>query len=183
MNFVTHLECALCRARHDHTTLQNLCTECQRPLWVKYDLAAIGKRIGKEAFMERASTLWRYTELLPVRNLDEVVSLGETMTPLLETRKLAAHFGVAHLWVKDESRLPTGSFKARGMALAISKAKEFGVTRVACPTAGNAGGAMAAYAARAGMEAYVFMPQDTPGINQKECFLAGAKTWLVNGLI
>jgi threonine synthase len=105
------------------------------------------------------------------------------MTPLLETKRLASHFGVDHLWVKDESRLPTGSFKARGMALAISMAKKFDVTRVACPTAGNAGGAMAAYAARAGMEAYVFMPEDTPSINQKECFLAGAKTFLVNGLI
>jgi threonine synthase len=152
-------------------------------LSVKYDLAAIGKRIGRAALMDRPSTLWRYIELLPVRNPVETVSLGETMTPLLETKKLAAHFGGVHLWIKDESRLPTGSFKARGMALAISKAKEFGVNRVACPTAGNAGGAMAAYAARAGMEAYVFMPQDTPRINQKECFLAGAKTYLVNGLI
>jgi threonine synthase len=183
LNFVTHLECALCHTRHDHTTLQNLCTKCQRPLWVKYDLAAVSKTINKAALLERPPTLWRYAELLPMRNLDHVVSLGETMTPLLETRRLAAHFGVAHLWIKDESRLPTGSFKARGMALAISKACEFGVRRVACPTAGNAGGAMAAYAARAGMEAYVFMPDDTPSINQKECFLAGAKTYLVNGLI
>jgi threonine synthase len=111
------------------------------------------------------------------------VSLEETMTPLLETRRLALHFGLPSLWIKDESRLPTGSFKARGMALAISKAQEFGVRRVACPTAGNAGGAMASYAARAGMEAFGFMPEDTPSINQKECFLAGAKTYLVNGLI
>jgi len=183
LNFVTHLECALCHTRHDHNVLQNLCTHCQRPLWVKYDLATIGKRIKKAALLDRPSTLWRYIELLPVSNPAEVVSLGETVTPLLETKKLAAHLGVAHLWVKDESRLPTGSFKARGMALAISKAKEFGVSRVACPTAGNAGGAMAAYAARAGMESYVFMPQDTPSINQKECVLAGAKTYLVNGLI
>src|SRR5215470_4629933 len=105
------------------------------------------------------------------------------MTLLFQTNRLGAHFGVENIWVKDESRLPTGSFKARGMALAISKANEFGVKRVACPTAGNAGGAMASYAARAGMEAYVFMPEDTPSINQKECFLAGAKTFLVNGLI
>jgi threonine synthase len=105
------------------------------------------------------------------------------MTPLLEAKRLAAHYGLTNLWIKDESRLPTGSFKARGMALAISKAKEFGVKRVACPTAGNAGGAMAAYAARAGLEAYVFMPDDTPSINQKECFLYGARTFLVNGLI
>jgi threonine synthase len=183
LNFVTHLECALCHTRLDHTRLQNLCTECQRPLWVKYDLSAIAKRMTKAALLERPATLWRYAELLPVRNVEESVSLGETMSPLLEVRRLAAHFGFTHVWIKDESRLPTGSFKARGMALAISKAKEFGINRVACPTAGNAGGAMAAYAARAGMEAFVFMPEDTPSINQKECFLAGAKTYLVNGLI
>ena len=180
-NFVTHLECALCYKRHDALSAQNLCTDCQRPLWVKYDLAAVRKKASKAALTQRPTTLWRYHELLPL--CDEAVSLGETMTPLLEAKRLAAHFGMANLWIKDESRLPTGSFKARGMALAVSKAKEFGITRVACPTAGNAGGAMAAYAARAGMEAYVFMPDDTPAINQKECFLAGAKTFLVNGLI
>ena len=112
-----------------------------------------------------------------------MVSLSEGMTPILESKRLAAEFGAKRLLIKDESRLPTGSFKARGMALAISKAKEFGISRVACPTAGNAGGAMAAYAARAGMEAFVFMPEDTPIINQKECYLSGAKTFLVNGLI
>jgi threonine synthase len=182
-NFVSHLECANCATRFDADSLQNLCTNCQKPLWVKYDLAAMGKAVSREALRDRPATLWRYRELLPMRDAAKVVSLGETMTPVLETRRLGAHFGVKHLWVKDESRLPTGSFKARGMALAISKANEFGVKRVACPTAGNAGGAMAAYAARAGMEAYVFMPEDTPSINQKECFLAGAKTFLVNGLI
>lgn len=121
--------------------------------------------------------------MLPVNDPANIVSLTETVTPILETRRLAAEFGVEHLFVKDESRLPTGSFKSRGMALAISKAREFGITRVAVPTAGNAGGAMAAYAARAGMEAYIFMPEDTPSINKKECYLAGAKTFLVNGLI
>ena len=179
-HFVTHLECALCHKHYDAQSIHNLCVDCQRPLWVKYDLDAVRKKASKSALAQRSPTLWRYQELLP---LGEGISLGETMTPLLETKRLAAHFGLANLWIKDESRLPTGSFKARGMALAVSKAKEFGVTRVACPTAGNAGGAMAAYAARAGMEAYVFMPQDTPAINQKECFLAGAKTFLVNGLI
>jgi threonine synthase len=183
INFVTHLECALCQTRHDAGAVQNLCTACQRPLWVKYDLQAMGRALSKEALNDRPAGLWRYQEMLPMRDSSKVVSLGETMTPILETRRLGAHFGVKNLWVKDESRLPTGSFKARGMALAISKANEFGVKRVACPTAGNAGGAMAAYAARAGMEAYVFMPEDTPSINQKECFLAGAKTFLVNGLI
>src|SRR5207247_4880133 len=112
-----------------------------------------------------------------------VISLGESMTPLLVAPRLGAALGVNRLSTKDESRLPTGSFKARGMAIAISRAAELGIQRVAVPTAGNAGGAMAAYAARAGIEAYVFMPEDTPAINKKECYLAGAKTFLVNGLI
>ena len=182
-SFVTHLECAHCGVLYPAEQLHNLCTACQRPLWVKYDLAAVRSRFPREALTDRPPTLWRYRELLPLRDDAAIVTLGETMTPILETPRLAAHFGVRHLAVKDESRLPTGSFKARGMALAISKAKEFGIQRVAVPTAGNAGGAMAAYAARAGMEAYVFMPDDTPSINRKECFLAGAKTFLVNGLI
>ena len=182
-SFVTHLECANCGGRFAADQVQNVCTACQRPLWVKYDLPAVKSLFPREALANRPPTLWRYRELLPMRDDTAIVTLGETMTPILETPRLAAHFGVRHLAVKDESRLPTGSFKARGMALAISKAKEFGLQRVAVPTAGNAGGAMAAYAARAGIEAFVFMPDDTPSINRKECFLAGAKTFLVNGLI
>lgn len=183
MSFVTHLECANCGQRYDAALLHNLCASCQRPLWVRYDLAALKAAFPKSKLFERPPTLWRYLEMLPMRDAANIVSLTETITPVLETKRLAARFGVRHLYLKDESRLPTGSFKARGMALAISKAKELGVTRVAVPTAGNAGGALAAYAARAGMEAYVFMPEDTPVINQKECYLAGAKTFLVNGLI
>src|SRR5439155_25550088 len=120
---------------------------------------------------------WRYLEMLPIRHPDKIVSLTETITPILETRRLAARFGVKHLFLKDESRLPTGSFKSRGMAMAVSMANEFGLRKLAVPTAGNAGGALAAYAARAGMEAYVFMPNDSPSINLKECYLAGAKTY------
>lgn len=183
MSFVTHLECANCGQRYDAAAVHNLCTACQRPLWVRYDLDALKKAFSKKALFGRPPTLWRYLEMLPMRDPANIVSLTETITPILEVKRLAAEFGVKHLFVKDESRLPTGSFKSRGMAMAISKAKEFGITRVACPTAGNAGGAMAAYAARAGMEAYVFMPEDTPVINQKECWLSGAKTFLVNGLI
>ncbi|MBI3875385.1 MAG: threonine synthase [Verrucomicrobia bacterium] len=183
MSFVSHLECANCGQRYEAEKIHNLCTSCQRPLWVRYDLPALKKGFPKKELFGRPPTIWRYLEMLPVRDVANIVSLTETITPILETKRLAAHFGVQHLFVKDESRLPTGSFKARGMALAISKAREFGITKVAVPTAGNAGGAMAAYAARAGMEAYVFMPEDTPSINQKECFLAGAKTFLVNGLI
>jgi threonine synthase len=183
MNFVTHLECANCGQKYDATQVHNLCTACNRPLWVKYDLAALKKAFPKEKLAGRPPTLWRYLEMLPIADPAKIVSLVETISPILETKRLAAAFGVNHLFVKDESRLPTGSFKARGMALAISKANEFGIKTVAVPTAGNAGGAMAAYAARAGMEAYVFMPEDTPAINKKECYLAGAKTFLVNGLI
>ena len=182
-NFVTHLECANCGERYDASLVHGLCVTCQRPLWVKYDLAALGKKFSKQDLASRPQTLWRYLELLPVRDPEKIVSLTETVTPVVETRRLAAAFGVNNLFVKDESRLPTGSFKARGMALAVTKANEFDIRRVAAPTAGNAGGAMAAYAARAGMEAYVFMPQDTPVINAKECWLAGAKTFRVNGLI
>jgi threonine synthase len=182
-NFVTHLECANCGQRYDAAEVHNLCTACQRPLWVRYDLDALKKAFDKKALFGRPPTMWRYLEMLPVRDVANIVSLTETITPILETRRLGAEFGVRNLFIKDESRLPTGSFKSRGMTMAISKAKEFGITRVAVPTAGNAGGAMAAYAARAGMEAYVFMPEDTPVINQKECWLSGARTFLVNGLI
>ena len=183
MNFVSHLECANCGQRSDASQVHNLCTSCQRPLWVRYDLDALKKEFPKKALFGRPPTIWRYLEMLPIRDPKKIVSLTETITPILATKRLAAEFGAKQLLVKDESRLPTGSFKSRGMAIAISKTHEFGITRVAVPTAGNAGGALAAYAARAGMEAYVFMPEDTPIINQKECYLAGAKTFLVNGLI
>jgi threonine synthase len=183
MNFVTHLECANCGQCYDATQAHNLCTSCQRPLWVRYDLENLKKAFTKRSLLGRPPTLWRYLEMLPIRDPANIISLIETITPILETKRLAAACGVKNLFVKDESRLPTGSFKSRGMAMAITRAKEFGITRVALPTAGNAGGAAAAYAARAGMEAYVFMPEDTPIINQKECFLAGAHTFLVNGLI
>jgi threonine synthase len=181
--YVTHLECANCATRYEANAVHGLCTKCQRPLWVRYDLPAIRAHLSREELRQRPSTMWRYLELSPVVDPARIVSLGETITPLLETPRLASLLGVQQLYVKDESRLPTGSFKARGMAMAITKAHEFGITRVAAPTAGNAGGAMAAYAARAGMQSYVFMPQDTPSINVKECWLSGAKAFRLNGLI
>jgi threonine synthase len=180
-SYVTHLEAAI-----DGTRLpadQPLTLHKDRPLWVRYDLEAVGRAMSKELVASRPPNLWRYRELLPHADENEIVSLGEGMTPLLPCPRLGAKFGLSDLWVKDESQLPTGSFKSRGQALAITMAKQFGIRRVAIPTAGNAGGAMAAYAARAGMEAFVFMPDDTPAINQYECRLAGAKTFLVNGLI
>ena len=178
-SFVTHLESAL-----DGTTLpagvpQTLHRD--RPLWVRYDLERVGRELTKERLAGRPANLWRYRELLPYA--DAVVSLGETMTPIVRCPTLGNRFGMSDLWIKDESRLPTGSFKSRGLAMAVTMAKQFGLQRLAIPTAGNAGGAMAAYAARAGIEAFVFMPDDTPAINQYECRLAGAKTCLVSGLI
>jgi threonine synthase len=184
MNYVSHLECAHCGVRYEAGLPHNLCLSCARPLWVRYDLEALKKTFTRNNLLGgRPPSLWRYMELLPIRAPDKIVSLGETMTPILETKRIAAHFGVNCLYVKDESRLPTGTFKARGMAMAVSMANEFSIHRVAVPTAGNAGGAMAAYAARAGMEAYVFMPEDASLVNLQECQLAGAKTFLVNGLI
>jgi threonine synthase len=183
MSFVTHLECANCGQRYDANQVHNLCTSCQKPLWVRYDLDAVKRNSSKQALADRPQTMWRYREMLPVRDTSNIVTLGETVTPILELKRLAARFGVKHLFTKDESRLPTGSFKARGMTMAVTRAKELGITRVAVPTAGNAGGAMAAYAARAGMEAHIFMPEDTPIVNQKECYLSGATTILVKGLI
>ena len=183
MSFVTHLECANCGKQFTAGQPHNLCTDCQRPLWVRYDLDAVKSAFPRERLAKRPADLWRYRELLPYADSANVVSLGETMTPILSTPRLGAELGLGNLLFKDESRLPTGSFKARGMAMAITMANEFGIRRVACPTAGNAGGAMAAYASRAGMESYVFMPDDTPVINMKETHLAGATVVRVNGLI
>lgn len=180
-SFVSHLEAAIDGTVLPSDRIQTLHKD--RPLWVRYDLAAVGRALTKEMLRDRPPTMWRYRELLPVPFEREPVSLGEGQTPLLSCSRLASRFGLELLWIKDESHLPTGSFKSRGLAMAITMAHHFGVRRVALPTAGNAGGAAAAYAARAGMEAYVFMPEDTPMVNAYECQLAGAKTFFVNGLI
>ena len=148
-----------------------------------YDLDRLREQCPVESLAGRPSDLWRYRELLPYADAANIVSLGETATPILSASRLGSELGMTHLQIKDESRLPTGSFKARGMAMAITMANELGIRRVACPTAGNAGGAMAAYASRAGMESFVFMPDDTPMINLKETHLAGARVFRVNGLI
>ena len=180
---MTHLECADCARRYPSGQLHNLCTDCHRPLWVRYDLDRLREQCPVESLAGRPSDLWRYRELLPYADADSIVSLGETATPILTAARLGSELGMTHLQIKDESRLPTGSFKARGMAMAITMANELGIRRVACPTAGNAGGAMAAYASRAGMESFVFMPDDTPMINLKETHLVGAQVFRVNGLI
>jgi threonine synthase len=178
--FLTHLECTSCGLHHEWSRLQNLCTTCQKPLFPIIDLAAIGRAVTRDAFSTREKSLWRYREVLPLPGNVEPVSLGEGGTPLL----CAARFGGGlDLWVKDESQNPTQSFKARGMAVAVSMAKHLGATKLAVPTAGNAGGAFAAYAARAGLEAHIFMPRDTPRANIIECRELGAQVTLIDGLI
>lgn len=180
-SYVSHLEAAIdgtrLPAREQHTLHEG------RPIWVRYDLGAVSRAMDKEVLQKRPPTIWRYRELLPAEDESVIVSLGEGMSPLLRCDRLGGSLGLSNLFIKDESQMPTGSFKDRGQTVAITMAKWFGVKRVAIPTAGNAGGSMAAYAARAGMEAFVFMPEDTPEINQYEAVQAGAHAYLVNGLI
>jgi threonine synthase len=180
-HFVSHLEGAIDGARLPFGQIHGL--HAGRPIWVRYDLDAVRKAVAPADFAKRAPSLWRYRELLPLPFDVEPVSFGEGMSPLLDCPRLAPAFGLNTLLVKDESQLPTGSFKSRGMTAAVSMAKHLGIKRLALPTAGNAGGAAAAYGARAGLEVYVFMPKDTPGVNQMECDQFGAKAYLVDGLI
>jgi threonine synthase len=180
-SFVSHLEGAIDGEQLPPQIVHTLHNE--RPIWVRYDLEAVSSSITKQDLLSRPPTIWRYAELLPAYDPTKIISLGEGMTPILPCPRLGAQMGLNNLNVKDESQLPTGSFKSRGMALAITMANHFGIDSVALPTAGNAGGAAAAYAARAGMQCYVFMPQDTPIINQYEAAAAGARAFLVNGLI
>ena len=180
---VKNLECSFCHREYDAKRLQNVCTECGKPLLVRYDLKRIAKFLTRQALYARRSDLWRYREMLPVRREDNIVTLGEGWTPLLPARRLGASMGMSHLLIKDESQNPTGSFKARGMSVAVSMAKELGAKKLAAPSAGNAAGALAAYCARAGLGAYLFMPRDTPRANVIECEVAGAHVTLVDGLI
>jgi threonine synthase len=181
--FLTHLECTSCGLRHAWQHLQNLCTSCHKPLFAIYDLDAAGHSLKREALATREKSLWRYREVLPLPDGVEPVSLGEGGTPLLRAERFGRAVELSELWIKDESQNPTESFKARGMAVAVSMAKYLGATKLAVPSAGNAGGALAAYAARAGLEAHVFMPRDTPRANIIECRELGAQVTLIDGLI
>ena len=180
---VTHLECAACHLRHEAQRLLNLCRECGKPLLVRYDLERAGSSLTKESLRARRSDLWRYREVLPVENEENIVSLGEGWTPLLRAERLGKQIGFEKLYIKDESQNPTQSFKARGMSAAVSMAKELGAKKLAVPSAGNAAGALAAYAARAGLECFIFMPLDTPRANVVECEQTGAQVTLIDGLI
>jgi threonine synthase len=180
--FVTHLECSATGERYPADELHNV-SRTGKPLLVRYDLAGIRHALSKTALAQRPRDLWRYRELLPVRRAENIVSLGEAVTPLVAMPKLAARLGAGEILVKDEGRLPTGSFKARGLVMAVSMAKALGVSHMAMPTNGNAGAALAAYASRAGIRSTIFCPDDTPEVNVSEIALQGASVYRVNGLI
>jgi threonine synthase len=179
----THLECTRCGATYPSETLQRLSPCCERPLYPRYDLDAVAQRLSRNDLAARSADLWRYAELLPVRDPANAVRLGEGWTPLIDAPRLADELGVAQVWVKDEGQNPTASFKARGLCMAVSRAKELGVTEVALPSAGNAGSATAAYAAAAGMTAHIVVPRDTPYPILEEMRALGADVELLDGLI
>jgi threonine synthase len=182
-SYITHLECSGCGHQYSHREVHTFCPICQSPLLARYDLDQARVKVDRDEITRRRKGMWRWRELLPVVDQENEVFLGEGDTPLLSLPRLDKELKLSNLYVKDESANPTGSFKARGLGAAISKAKELGIQKVIIPTAGNAGGAMAAYAARAGIQAHIFMPKDTPIANIEESRMAGAEVVLVDGLI
>ncbi|MBS7631174.1 threonine synthase [Candidatus Bathyarchaeota archaeon] len=183
MSYLTVLECSKCGRVFDPDHVQSVCDKCGKPLLASYDIESIKLQFSRKDFAHREASMWRYFEILPVKDKRNIVTLGEGWTPLTPTPRLGDLLGISNLLVKDEGIIPTGSFKARGLSAAISKAKELGIKRVALPSAGNAAGAISAYGARAGMEVYVFMPEDAPKVNIVESLVAGAEVELVKGLI
>ncbi len=183
VSLLTHLACARCGNEADANKPQGVCTRCAGPLYARYDLEAGKTRVSALSFGGRNASMWRYAELLPLRDARRIVTLGEGSTPFLHLARLGERLGFRSLLLKDEGRNPTGTFKARGIACAVSRNHELGVTRFAVPTAGNAGGALATYAAAAGAQAFVAMPRDAPAMNRLEVELAGAELALVDGTI
>ncbi len=183
MSFLTHLECSVCRAAHAPAQVQSFCRSCGKTLLARYDLEAARKAHPRGFPESGPPSLWKYAPLLPILQPENIVSLGELITPRIPCQRTGSRLGLPHLWVKDEGLLPTGSFKARGLAMAVSKAQELGIRTVCIPSAGNAAGALSAYAARAGMQAHIYLPEDTPPVNVKECLAYGAEVHLVQGNI
>lgn len=183
ISFLTNLTCSNCGKSFSTEEVQTFCVDCNSPLISNYDLNSASEQLDRDEFTKRKKGMWRWHELLPVRELQNMVTLGEGDTATLHLPRVGNLLGLSNLFVKDESSNPTGSFKARGLSAAVSKAKELGIKKVIIPTAGNAGGAMAAYAARAGMQALIYMPKDTPIANIIESRIAGAEVILVDGLI
>lgn len=179
---MSHLECSRCRKTYDQAKVNSLCL-CGSPLLVRYDLTLLQRNVAKESLVYRRKDLWRYSEFLPLANEDSIVSLGEGFTPILRAGTLGSRLGFHHLFIKDESLNPTGTFKARGASVGVSKAKELGLKKVALATAGNAGGAWSLYGAKAGLEMIIAMPARAPAVNKNECVISGARLYLVDGLI
>ena len=182
-SYLSHLECGLCNKQLEADRIWNLCPDCQKPLLARYDLKQAGEAVSPEVIKNRPETLWRYYELLPVKNSDYALTLGEGFTPLIHAKRLGQKLGSDTLYIKDEGNNPTTSFKARGLCLAVSRAYELGIKELSIPSAGNAAGAMSAYAALAGLKSYVFMPKDVPPPFIAECKALGAEITLVDGLI
>jgi threonine synthase len=180
---VQNLECTYCGKTYNGAELHNTCPACGKVLYYRYDVQAVKERLKRELLPSRVASMWRYKEVLPVLWEENIITFGEGWTPLLEAPRLGKKLGMTNLLIKDEGQNPTGSFKARGLGMAVSKARELGAKAVSIPSAGNAGGAVAAYAARAGIAAAVMMPVDAPIINKNETAVTGAQTWLVQGLI
>ena len=183
LSYLSTLQCSGCGKEYDYNEIHTFCPNCQSPLLSIYDLKKVRQQVDRDEISSRRKGMWRWHELLPVQDKENIVFLGEGDTALLRLSNFAEELGLTNLYVKDESTNPTGSFKARGLAAAVSKAKELGIEKVIIPTAGNAGGAMAAYAARAGIQAIIYMPKDTPRANVEESRMAGAEVVLVDGLI
>ena len=180
-SFFSHLECSECSTIFSKSDIQTFCTQCNAPLSAKYSIPTKG--LKKSVLKNREKSMWRYREMLPIENPEHIISLGEGFSPLLKIRDLGSSLLLSNLYIKDESGNPTGSFKARGLSMAVSKAKEFGISKVAIPTAGNAGSAMSAYAAKAKLEAHVFMPIVTPSVFKMDCNYFGAHLTFVKGSI
>ena len=182
-SYLKHLECTYCGLIHSVHEPNRLCVDCGKVLYPRYDIEKARLEINKENLKVRDSNMWRYFEMMPVLDFKNVVTLGEGFTPILSASRLSERLGCQDIVIKDEGVNPTASFKARGLSAAVSKAKELGITKLTMPSAGNAAGAMSSYAARAGLEGYVFMPQDAPYSNQKEVDITGGRLTLIDGLI
>ncbi|HHZ62194.1 MAG TPA: threonine synthase [Dehalococcoidia bacterium] len=182
-SYLTHLECTYCHATYPADEVIRLCAECSKVLYPRYDLAGARDALNPDELKNRPANMWRYFEVMPVLDEANVITLGEGFTPIFKAERLGDKIGASAVYIKDESLNPTASFKARGLSAAVSKAKELGITKLTMPSAGNAAGAMAAYAAKGGMEAYVFMPKDAPKANQIEVSISGGDLTLIDGLI